>query len=56
LVEEDDNKALYGEILINELQVIIGTFKRDKILGPDGWNVDFYKDFFELLGEDLLKV
>ena len=39
-----------------ELFSILHTFKKDRNLGPDGWSVEFYLDFFKPLGEDLLGV
>jgi hypothetical protein len=56
LVEEEDNLELYHGISLDELHVVIGYFNRDKIHGLDKWNVEFYKDLFELFGDDLLKV
>jgi retron-type reverse transcriptase len=32
------------------------SFQKDKIPGPDGWNIEFYLGFFELIGKDILKV
>jgi hypothetical protein len=38
------------------LLVVLNTFQKDKSHGLDGWTVEFYLDFFELIGEDLLRV
>jgi hypothetical protein len=54
MVEEEDIRDLFWEISLNELQVVIGSLKRDKNLGPNGWNVEFYKDLFDIIGEDHL--
>jgi hypothetical protein len=40
----------------DELFHVLGTFGKDKSPGPDGWTVEFYIDFFDMLGEDLLWV
>ena len=32
------------------------TFKRDKASGPDGWPVEFYMAFFDLLGPHLVNL
>jgi hypothetical protein len=54
LIEEEDNRALFQEISKEELLAIISSFKRDKSLGPYDWNVEFFKDFFDIVGFDLL--
>jgi hypothetical protein len=38
----------------SELKSILTLFKRDKSLGPNGWTVEFYFHFFDLIKEDLL--
>jgi hypothetical protein len=37
-----------------ELEAILKLFKKEKSLGPDGWTVELYIHFFEIMGEDLL--
>jgi hypothetical protein len=39
-----------------ELKLVEGSFQKDKILGLDGWVIDFYLDFYDFLEEDLLKI
>jgi hypothetical protein len=29
-------------------------FTKEKSLGPDGWTVEFYLHYFDLVGQDLL--
>jgi hypothetical protein len=35
---------------------MISSFKRNKSLGLDNWTAEFFKEFFDLLGDDLLRV
>lgn len=35
---------------------MLSTFQKDHSPGPDGWTVEFYLDFFDILAEDLLCV
>jgi hypothetical protein len=56
LVDEEDNQAIYNEILKEELQAMIASFKKDKSLGPNDWTVEFFKSFFYIMGDDLLHV
>jgi len=46
---------LTKEITIEELEATIKCFNKDKSLRPDGWVIEFYSDFFDTLGEDLIK-
>jgi len=41
---------------MGELEATLKCFKRDKSPRPDGCLVEFYLDFFETLGLDILKV
>jgi hypothetical protein len=39
-----------------ELWEILKHFAKDKIPGPDGWTVEFFTQFFEVVGDDLLEL
>ena len=39
-----------------EVEKALKLFKRDKALGPDGWPVKFYLNFFDLLGPLLVNM
>eukprot|EP01018_Ginkgo_biloba_P032610 Gb_14068 [translate_table: standard] len=56
MVGNEDNAILFREITKEELLVVLNALQKEKSPGPDGWSVEFYLDFFELLGEDLLRV
>jgi hypothetical protein len=49
-------EALYKPVEKEELQKVLSKFKVDKSLGPDGWTVEFFKEFFDIVGEDLLEM
>ena len=36
------------------MEVVLKGFKKDKSLGPDGWPMEFFLDFFDLIGEELV--
>jgi hypothetical protein len=38
------------------LERTIHNFQKDKITGPNGFRIDFYKGFFEIVGEYLLRM
>ena len=44
------------EVIAPELLATLQSFQRDKILGPDGWPVEFYLGFHDFIGGDLLKI
>jgi hypothetical protein len=39
---------------LEELKKILKAFASDKSPGLDGWTVEFFLYFFDLVGEDLL--
>lgn len=41
---------------MEELEATLKWFSKDKCSGPDGWSVEFYLSFFEVIGSDLLSV
>jgi hypothetical protein len=56
MIEEEKNKSLFRVATKEELRRVLHTFQKDKSLGLDGWPAEFYLDFFEVLGDDILKV
>eukprot|EP00253_Pinus_taeda_P032140 PITA_32140 len=55
-IEEEDAADLEAPVTMAELESTIKWFKKEKSPGPDGWTIEFYASFFDLLGEDILKV
>jgi len=53
-VLEEDNRMLMEEIEEVELGRVLQSFQRDKSPGPDGWPIEFYSGFYDLIGTDLL--
>ena len=48
-VDQEAGMELTKEITIGELEATIKGFKKDKSLGPDGWAIEFYSNFFDTL-------
>lgn len=44
------------EVTKEELEATIKWFKKEKSPRPDRWTIEFYISFFDILGDDLLKV
>lgn len=55
-VNDDEAKELTTHVTAGELEGTLKWFKKDKSPGPYGWTIEFYLTFYELLGNDLLKV
>eukprot|EP00253_Pinus_taeda_P030027 PITA_30027 len=55
-VHQEDTGDLLKEVTMEELEATLKWFKKDKSPSPDGWTIEFYIAFFEILGEDLLKI
>ena len=41
---------------MDEIHIVLHKFAKDKSLGPDGWTIEFFLAFFDILGKDLLEV
>lgn len=41
---------------MEEIETIIKKFARSKSPGPDGWMVELFSEFFDLMGKDLVRV
>lgn len=55
-VEENNNASLLEDVTVEELKEVLHSFQHDKSPGPDGWPIEFYVGFFDLIGRDLLGV
>jgi hypothetical protein len=56
IVTWEDSLLLERLCSKEELWKVLKYFAKDKILGPDGWTIEFFLHFFEFVGEALLKV
>jgi len=51
-LSEDVKETLESPLTYEECKKILDTFQNDKAPGEDGFTVEFYTHFFELLGND----
>ena len=49
-ISMEDKNSFSRPVSILEVEKDLKLFKKDKALGPDGWPVEFYLFFFDLLG------
>lgn len=43
-------------ITLKQIKDFSNSFSKDKSFGPDGWTLEFYLAFFELVGGDILSM
>ena len=48
-----DKESFLKPISLAEVEVVLKGFKKDKSSGLDGWPVEFFLAFFDLVGEEL---
>lgn len=53
-VDTKDIETLNELVTLGEIEAILKWFKREKILKPDGWPMEFYLTFFEHIGANIL--
>ena len=54
MISHEDAPCLTHHVTLSEVESALHSFKKDRSLGPDGWPVEFYLHFFDLLGNELL--
>jgi hypothetical protein len=55
-VTREDALQLDKPCTLQEISAALKSFSKDKSPGPDGWTVEFYLHFFDLVGQDLLEL
>jgi hypothetical protein len=56
IILEEENINMIEEVSKEELQLVLHSFQKYKIQGPDGWLVPFFLGFYEMLEEYSLRV
>ena len=54
-LSDEERDELEGLLRYDECKQVLETFQNDKSPGEDGFTVEFYKFFFELLGHNLVE-
>lgn len=55
-VTTDESNSLNYPCTLQEIHVALLSFNKDKSPGPDGWTVEFFIQFFDLVVSDLLEL
>jgi hypothetical protein len=56
LVSDEMNEALLSPVQLPELEKVVFNMKKGKAPGPDGFPIEFFQEFWELIKLDLLDV
>eukprot|EP00253_Pinus_taeda_P010868 PITA_10868 len=54
MFDDSCNDTIFQPVTEDELHKVLKAFSKDKCPGPDGWSIEFFLCFFELLKHDLL--
>ena len=52
---EEEGHLVADEVRIDEIIFLLKKFSKDKRSDSDGWKIEFFLDFFYLIGKDLMK-
>ena len=54
-LKTEDREEMEGPLSVEECKKALDTFEGDKTPGEDSFTVEFYKIFFDLMGQDWLQ-
>ena len=55
MLSSKEDSGFIESVSMTEIEGALRSFKNDRSPGPDGWPVEFFIHFFDLMGKDLLK-
>ena len=55
-MSRDLNQQLMRDISLEELEGVVFNMKKGKVLGPDGFPIDFFQEFWDIIKLDLLAI
>jgi len=54
-LSKEEGIAVTQLVTLKEILEVLKSFSKDKNIVPDGWTINFFFDFFEVFGLDLLE-
>ena len=54
MISSEEANGFIESVSMIEIEGALRSFKKDRIPGPDGWPIEFFIHFLDLLGKDLL--
>eukprot|EP00253_Pinus_taeda_P004149 PITA_04149 len=55
-VEEEEVEDHHGPVSKEEVESVIKSMAKEKSLGPDGWTIELFLHFFDLIGAEITEV
>eukprot|EP00253_Pinus_taeda_P030057 PITA_30057 len=55
-LEEDEAEDLYCQVTKEEVESTIKSMAKEKSPGPDGWSIELFLHFFDLIGAEITEV
>ena len=55
-INSKERESFTCQISLEEVESTLKSFKKYKSPGPDGWPIEFYLAFFDILGPELVNV
>ena len=56
MIPSDQSSSLTSVVSLKEIELSLKSFKKDRSPGPDGWPVEFFIHFLDLLGPTLVQM
>jgi len=56
LALDGDNLRMGLSVTLHEIEVVLKACAKEKSLGPDGWMVEFFIGFWDLIGTEVLEL
>jgi hypothetical protein len=50
---DEETRTVESQVTLDEIKKVLEGFEKSKSPGPDGWTVQFFLEFFNILGETL---
>jgi hypothetical protein len=50
---DEETRTMDSQVTLDEIKKVLEDFEKSKSPGPDGWTVEFFLEFFDILGETL---
>lgn len=56
MFDAESNVELFRPASLEEVLDVLKSFAKDKCLGPNGWTVEFFLHYFDIMGQHILDI